>query len=119
MATYNWAFLHPALLGNSLGVQTDSRNRLANDWFAMHGDYLLNTVTAPVSLDASRTSWPANTPLTPENGFQRIHPPQGAHSGKRGNAANLREFAGFMDRYDPLIAEHLRWAAQTPPQTEA
>ena len=119
LATYNWAFLHPALLGNSLGVQADSRNRLANDWFAMHGDYLLNTVTAPVSLDASRASWPTNTPLTPENGFQRIHPPQGAHSGKRGNAANLREFAGFMDRYDPLLAEHLRWVARMPQQTEA
>jgi hypothetical protein len=119
LATYNWAFLHPALLGNSLGVQSDSRNRMANDWFAMHGDYLVNTVTAPVSLDASRASWPTNTPLTPENGFQRIHPPQGAHSGKRGNAANLREFAGFMDRYDPLLAEHLRWVARMPQQTEA
>jgi hypothetical protein len=119
LATYNWAFLHPALLGNSLGVQSDFRNRMANPWFAMHGDYLLNTVTAPVSLDASRTSWPSNTELTPENGFQRIHPPQGAHSGKRGNAANMREFAGFMERYDPLLAEHLRWAARVPAQTEA
>lgn len=119
LATYNWAFLHPALLGNSLGVQSDSRNRMANPWFAMHGDYLLNTVTAPVSLDAARASWPSNTELTPENGFQRIHPPQGAHSGKRGNASNMREFAGFMDRYDPLLAEHLRWAAQMPAQTEA
>ena len=116
LATYNWAFLHPALLGNNLGTLSDGRNRLANGWFAMMGDYLLNTVTAPVCLDATRASWPAGTPLTPENGFQRIHPPQGAHAGKRGNSENMRLLAGFMTRYRPLLSEYLLWASQLPPR---
>ena len=115
LATYNWAFLDPTLEANRLSLLTDSTNRFAKEWYAMMGDYLLNTVTTPVTLDPNKTDWPEGTPLTLENGFQRIHPPQGAHSGKRGNAGRMRKFGEFMARYRPLLGEYLLWSAQTPP----
>ena len=115
LATYNWAFLDPALEASRLSIQTDAKNRFAQEWYAKMGDYLLNTVTAPVTLDADKPEWPAGTPLTIENGFHRIHPPQGAHSSKRGSPGRMRKFGEFMAQYRPLLSEYMLWSAQTPP----
>lgn len=118
LATYNWAYLSPALEAARLSIIDDSKNRFAQKWHAMMGDYLLNTLTAPVTLDASKPEWPEGTPLTVENGFHRIHPPQGAHSSKRGNAGRMRAFGELMARYAPLLSEYMIWSAQMPPPSE-
>ena len=54
------------------------------------GDYLAGILTAPVTLATKVMNWPDHLALTWENGFRRIHPPQGAHSGKRAVSGLMR-----------------------------
>ncbi len=81
IATYNWAFIEPAMLANELGLLYDGRDRIVSPGQALHADYLSGIVTAPVKLGSDGTpfEFAPETPLLPQNGFQRIHPPQGAH----------------------------------------
>jgi hypothetical protein len=104
LATYNWAFWRPVMVGNELAVRIDGRNRIANRWLAAHAEYLAGTLTAPVTIDGRE---------------QRIHPPQGAHSGKRPTSLEFWLLGLRMMRYRPMLAEAILWAANpAAPQLE-
>ena len=111
IATYNWAFLGPAVTADRLNQMAGGKNVLATPQLADMGDYLAGIMTSPQRLDATRTNWPEALPLTWANGFRRIHPPQGAHSGKRAIPGSMYAFGEQLQRYRPLTAEHLMWGA--------
>ena len=111
IATYNWAFLSPTCEGNRLSMLNGSSNGYATPGLAMMGDYLVGILTAPQETGTNIKTWPEGTPLTWENGFKRIHPPQGAHSGKRGPSGVMYTMGEQLVRYRPLTAEHLMWGA--------
>jgi len=111
IATYNWAFLGPAVNANRLNRLAGGQNIFATPQLADMGDYLAGILTAPQMLDNSRTNWPNDMPLTWANGFRRIHPPQGAHSGKRAVPGSMYALGEQLLRYRPLTAEHLLWGA--------
>jgi len=110
LAYYNGAFLEPVLEANRLGLLSDGRNRIATPALALMGDYLAGTVTAPVRLQPGEP-WPDGTALTPENGFERLHPPQGAHADRRAmNSDMLLSLGEALKQYRPAVAESLLWA---------
>ena len=111
IATYNWAFLGPAVNANRLNLLAGGQNVFATPQLADMGDYLAGILTAPQMLDTNRTSWPDDLPLTWANGFRRIHPPQGAHSGKRAVPGSMYALGEQLLRYRPLTAEYLLWGA--------
>jgi len=113
IGVYNWAFIEPTAYANRMGIAFDGRNRWPGPHLAMHGGYLTGITTAPVKLENS-VSWPPGTPLTPENGFRRLHPPQGAHAGRRAIHHTMSEFGQWLLRYDPLVGESMIWAARAP-----
>jgi hypothetical protein len=112
---YNWAFIEPTTHANRMGIAFDGRNRWPGPQLAMHGGYLAGITTAPVMLENS-AAWPPGTPLTPEKGFQRLHPPQGAHAGRRAIHPTMSEFGKWLLRYKPLVGEAMIWAARAPGQ---
>jgi hypothetical protein len=104
LATYNWAFWRPAMVGNELAIRMDGRNRIVNPWMATHAEYLAGTLTPPVTIDGRE---------------QRIHPPQGAHSGKRPTSLEFWLLGKRLMRYRPMLAEAILWAANpAAPQFE-
>lgn len=113
---YNWAFLAPAMQANQLGHAFDGRERMANPGLALHAAYLSGIVSAPVKLgqDGAPFAFTPGIELTTANGFQRIHPPQGAHSARRHIPGAAEELGEALLRYAPLEAEHLFWIAQRP-----
>ena len=111
IATYNWAFMGPTSEANWMGLHSGSENVYATPELADMGDYLVGILTAPMSLDAGKANGPADTPLTWSNGFKRIHPPQGAHSGQRGAGGPMYTMGEQLERYRPLTAEHMMWGA--------
>lgn len=116
IGVYNWAFLQPGILANQLGQLFDGRDRWPSAGLALHGEYLAGIVTAPVKLgrEGAPLAVTPGTPLTPANGFQRIHPPQGAHSGRRHIPGVVEDFGESLRRYAPLVGEHLLWINQRP-----
>jgi len=116
IGTYNWALLDPLVRANQLGLLFDGRDRIANPGFALHASYLAGIVTAPVKLgeDGKPFDFKPGTPLLPENGFQRIHPPQGAHSGRRHIPGSADELARSLSAFAPLVSEHLLWSSRRP-----
>ena len=73
------------------------------------GDYLVGILTSPQSND-NHAPW-TSAPQTWENGFKRIHPPQGAHSSKRGAAGPMYLIGDQLRKFRPLTAEHMMWGA--------
>ena len=118
IAVYNWAFLEPSVKADDMGRAYDGRPRMATEGIARHGDYLVGIATAPVKLgkDGETNDVPSGTALTPANGFQRIHPAQGAHGGRRAVPGSAYELGDALDRYRPHTAEHLRWLSRRPGQ---
>jgi len=116
IGTYNWAFLEPLTRANELGLLFDGRDRLASAGMALHAEYLSGIVTAPLKLGSEGRPFEfrAGTPLTPEEGFQRVHPPQGAHSARRQIPGTVESLARSLSNYAPLIAEHLLWINRRP-----
>ena len=116
LGTYNWAFIEPATQANGLGLLYDGRDRLASAGQALHGSYLSGTVTAPVKIgkDGSPFDFTPGQALLPENGFQRIHPPQGAHSTRRPVPGCIESFANSFRNFDPVTAEHMLWINRRP-----
>jgi hypothetical protein len=107
IATYQWAFLGPLCEANRLCQLTGSRNFLADPKIASMGDYLAGILTSPQSMTKGET--PTAKPPTTGPGYRRIHPPQGAHSSKRGAPGSMYELGEQLMRYRPLTAEHLMW----------
>lgn len=102
LATYVWAFIRPAALGNALGMLADGRNRLSTPQLAQVGDWLVNALTAPVL-----TGEPARDGRAPR---MRMHPPQGAHAyWPRRPPIEMRLLGEALRNYRPLTAEHLLW----------
>jgi hypothetical protein len=116
IATYNWAFIDPVMRANELGLLFDGRDRIASAGMAMHADYLSRIVTAPVKLgsDGAPFDFAQGTPLLPQYGFQRIHPPQGAHGGRRAIPGIVESFGDSLMNFDPMAAEHLLWINRRP-----
>ena len=116
IAVYNWAFIEPMTLANQLGILFDGRDRWPNPGLARHGEYLYGITTAPVKLGKNGVPLDvaSGTELTAENGFQRIHPAQGAHGGRRAIPRTLGDFGESLLRYRPLAGEYLLWANQRP-----
>ena len=113
LGIYNWAFLDPAAMANQMGLAYDGRNRFLHPGIALHGMYLANTVSAPLRL--SIPAGPAeHAELTPQNGFQRVHPPMGAHAGRRRIPAVMNRLGEWMAHYRPEVSAALLWASQTP-----
>ncbi|MFE4415412.1 hypothetical protein [Streptomyces sp. NPDC056821] len=99
LATYVWAFLRPITQGNAVGQLTDGRNRLATAELAAVGDWLVNSLTAPIRTGASGET-------------RRLHPAQGAHaSWPRRPPIEMRLLGEALRRYRPLVAEHLLWGS--------
>lgn len=117
IGVYNWAFLQPAIYANELGLLYDGRDRWPNPGIALHGQYIGRIVTAPVKMGVNGEpfNFQPGTELTRQNGFQRIHPPQGAHGGRRPIPAVAENFGLSLLRYRPLVGEHLLWISQRPP----
>lgn len=116
IGVYNWAFIEPVTLANDLGLLYDGVNRIPSSGQDLHGSYLAGTVTAPVKLgeNGAPFDFTPGTPLLPQNGFQRIHPPMGAHSSRRKIPGCIEKFAAAFRNYDPLLAEHLLWINRRP-----
>ena len=116
IATYNWAFIAPTVAANELGRLFDGRDRLACAGQALHGKYLSGIVTAPVKLgkDGAPFEFASGTALLPNNGFQRIHPPQGAHGGRRAVPGCVEGFGNALRNFDPVASEHLLWINRRP-----
>ena len=88
---YNFAAsIEPIILANSLGMASDGLNRLTTPALALHGDYLVGVLSAPVT-NVLLAGAPKGPPLP---GPLRIHPPMGAHSGRRATS-------GLPARYLP------------------
>lgn len=107
IATYQWAFLGPVCEANRIGSLTGARNFLAQPRIAELGDYLTGILTSPQLMKKGEP--PQDAAMTGENGFRRIHPPQGAHSGRRGPPGSMYELGEQLMHYRPLTAEHLMW----------
>jgi len=116
IGVYNWAFIEPVTKANDLGLLYDGRDRLPSPGQDLHGSYLAGTVTAPVKLGENGTpfDFTPGTPLTTQNGFQRIHPQMGAHSSRRQVPLAIENFANSFRNYDPLVAEHMLWINRRP-----
>ncbi|MFF2847434.1 hypothetical protein ACFVT5_14000 [Streptomyces sp. NPDC058001] len=107
LATYVWAFLRPATLGNALGIRADGRNRLCTPHFAALGEWLVDALTAPVMT----APVPDEHASATAPGTLRTHPPQGAHAGSpRRPPIEMRLLGDQLRHYRPLVAEHLLWA---------
>jgi hypothetical protein len=123
IATYNWAFIQPATAANALGLRFDGRDRWPNPGLSLHGEYLAGIVSAPIKLGKAGEPLDVKpeTDLTADNGFERVHPQQGAHSGRRQIPGGMALAGESLLRYAPLVGEHMLWAAQRPvgPMTNA
>jgi hypothetical protein len=107
LAGYNWAYLESVLFANELGLASDGVNRCADPSLALHGSYLVGTLTAPIR-DVAQVG-KRDAPLLP--GPLRVHPPMGAHSDRRTTSGMMYEFGESLLRYRPMQGEHLMWAA--------
>lgn len=116
IGVYNWAFIEPVMHANALGLRYDGRDRWPSAGLALHSEYLAGIMTPPVKL--GREGVPLEVkpdePLDAAHGFQRIYPPQGAHSTRRPIPAVLEDAAESMRRYRPLLAESLAYATRRP-----
>lgn len=94
LSCYTWGFLRPTLKTSFiLHHASDGKNRMLQPNVLLYCDWLLNTLTSP---------------LTSENG-KRTYPPQGAHS-RVGTPSNLLFTIGHeLYYFDPLLAEHIFW----------
>jgi hypothetical protein len=117
LGTYVWAFLRPLLKAEfMLQNYNDGINRVANEQMARMGRWLVDSLTAPFAGEDPRTLrefagyhyWGR---LSRDRGPARLHPPQGAHSYRRLPPRAMWLLATFLERYDPLTAEAMKWAA--------
>jgi hypothetical protein len=118
--TYVWGFLRPAIRANYLLRETDGKNRMANTRTAAIASYMLNTLSAPfdgepvepyINAKGQRDmhSWGV---VTGETGPKRLIPTQGAHSIRRSMPAGYWLFGKYMEHYEPLLSENMRYVAR-------
>jgi hypothetical protein len=118
--TYVWGFFRPALRAAYLLQQFDGGNRFVSPELATLGDWLVHALSAPFDGDSVTDSsaqavhqWGF---VAKEDGPRRVFPPIGAHSARRAPPRSLWLFGTFLQRYAPLTAEYLMWAAKPTDQ---
>lgn len=129
LGTYNWAHLRPTGYSQIAGILTDGKNRWATHEAALRGRWMVDMLTAAVynpnpywrqSFGTRRkepaplaSDWQPGMPFSAELGFTRQYPAHGAHgSGTTQPIPQILEYYGqFMHNYQPLLAEHILWAA--------
>lgn len=94
LGVYNFAYLTPTSQGNQLLELRNGENVFANELTARLGKYLVGVTTSPVVIKGNESK-------------QVIHPPMGAHSGKRGIPGSVYALGECLKFYDPLNAEYL------------
>jgi hypothetical protein len=130
LGTYVWAFLRPASKAAFLLKERDGYQRLCNPQLAMLGEWLVNALSAPFAGEspatikrmdeemrqnggAKRHYWGI---VRSEDGPRRLHPPQGAHSERRKTPRTMWYLGQALKNYDPLVGEHVLWAARPTDQ---
>ncbi len=103
LGIYNWAYLKPVTAANLALVSEYGRNSMAGMHMAMRGRWMVDMLTAPVSITTA--AWP-------DRHLQRVYPPHGAHSGGRfvPQFSYVYQLGSFLENYDPMTAEYLHWA---------
>lgn len=132
LSVYNWAYLRPTELAEFCAESGDHQNRFANPWTAMRGRWMVDELTAPIynpmpywrqPKDPKLPTVPRQSPPSPDwktgmrlsgdFGFDRQYPAHGAHGS--GTAIlvpwQARYLGHLLQHYDPMVAEHLLWAA--------
>ena len=131
LGTYVWAFTNVTVSRSTLNEKFgigNQRNRLAHANIVKMGRWMIGALSAP--FDGEDIEFYRNLMggrlvahhwgiVTPENGPQRLHPPQGAHSARRMVPRTMWLLGNSLFRYDPLLAEHLMWISKpTSPEPE-
>ena len=103
LGIYNWAYLKPVTAANLSLMSEFGRNAVANPYMAERGRWMVDMLTAPVSVITA--SWP-------DRHLQRVYPPHGAHGGGRfvPQFSYVYQLGSFLENYDPMTAEYLHWA---------
>lgn len=91
LGIYNWAYLRPTVHSNIALEMYDGKNRFADSCMAQRGRWMVDMVTAG-----------------------RSYAPHGAHGGGRlvPRFAPVYELGNWLQNYDPMVAENLRWLGQ-------
>jgi hypothetical protein len=117
LGTYVWGFVRPSMRANYALEQFDGGNRFPTPELAQLGDYLVDALSAPY--DGEPEEWVRIARdvhywgmVTKQNGPRRVHPPQGAHAARRMPPRSMWMLGKLLERYAPLTAEHLTWAAR-------
>jgi hypothetical protein len=124
LGTYVWAFLRPALRTDFLLKQYDGAERFTTPQIEEIGNWLVDALSAPFDgeseailatpgFDRDRHEWGV---VRPGKGPRRVYPPMGAHSERRIPPRALWYLGLSLQRYAPLTAEHLMWAARPTDQ---
>jgi len=124
LGTYVWAFLRPSLRSDFLLRQYDKVERFITPQLATMADWLVNALTAPFDGETPEAYHALQTlddghqwgALLQGNGPRRIHPPQGAHSERRVPPRTFWYFGTGLQRFAPIQAEHVLWAARPTDQ---
>jgi hypothetical protein len=132
LSVYNWAYLRPTEIAQFCASSGDGHNRFANPWMAMRARWMVDELSAPIfnpnpywrqpkdphlpevpKPAPLSTNWKEGMPLSAQFGFDRQYAPHGAHGSGTGILVPwlARDLAVQLQRYDPITAEHLFWAA--------
>jgi len=132
LSVYNWAYLRPTELGEFCASSGDGQIRFANAWMARRARWLVDELTAPIynpnpywrqpkdphlpavtNPPPLSSQWKSGMALSGDFGFDRQYASHGAH----GSGTSIlvpwlaRHLGELLRRYDPMVAEHLIWAA--------
>ncbi len=123
LGTYVWGFIRPALRANYSLYLLDGGNRFPTPELALVGNYLVDALSAPFNgepkeISSGRRDMHQWGMVTAENGPRRIHAPQGAHAERRMPPRSMWMLGKLLERYSPLTAEHLMWAAKPGDQDQ-
>jgi hypothetical protein len=123
LGTYVWGFIRPALRANEALQLSDGGNRFPTPELAEVGDWLVDALSAPFAGEPDEVaSHPPDMHqwgrVLKQNGPRRIHPPQGAHAERRMPPRSMWMLGNLLERYSPLTAEHLMWAARPQDQDQ-
>jgi hypothetical protein len=121
LGTYVWGFVRPALRANYSLMQFDGGNRFPTPEMAQLGNYLVDALSSPFDGEPEEVVRTAHDMhqwgmVTTRNGPRRIHPPQGAHAERRMPPRSMWLLGQLLERFAPLTAEHLMWAARPSDQ---
>ncbi|MCU1232145.1 MAG: hypothetical protein JWP63_112 [Candidatus Solibacter sp.] len=126
LGTYVWGFIRPAARAGFALQNRDGYQRFVSPQLAQVGEWLVNALSAPFAgeskealslenLERDAHEWGV---VTPEKGPRRVFPPVGAHAERRMTPRSMWYLGVSLERYAPLTAEHLMWAARPTDQDQ-